>query len=94
VEHLVVNNVFHRITRDLGLIKNTADDDGIVGCIVVAKALLGCGATPSQDWPGQQTVKVPAIECLKDLFQVVGPSACGGDRFSAPDLSDQMRFVH
>ena len=46
VQHLVIDDVFHRVAGNPRMIEDATHDDGVVGGIVVAKAVAGVVAAP------------------------------------------------
>src|ERR1700746_715533 len=47
VQHLVIDDVLHHVAGNRGVVKDAADDDGIVGGIVMPEQVPGAGLAPA-----------------------------------------------
>jgi len=88
VEHLVEDDVLDDEFRDKGRIERFADDDGLVGGIVVAEDAIGFPYRPGQRRFRQGSAEIGVIERIEDLFEVVDLAFGGGD-----DLSAMFAFI-
>ena len=48
VQHFVVEDVLDDVAGDAWVVEDAADDDGVVGGVVVAEAIAGVVAAPSE----------------------------------------------
>src|SRR5260370_35611782 len=90
---LVERDEFGRVARQAGAVEDAADDDGVVGRVVVAEAPAGVVAAPGKLRAPHESVGEPAVGGAEDFFQVVGLARGGAGGRSAPALSDPTRFV-
>ena len=61
VEHLVVEEVFDGAARGVGAVEDAADDDGVVGGVVVAQHAAGVVGAPGEGWAAEQTVEEAGV---------------------------------
>src|SRR5262249_40930278 len=86
MKHLVIDKIFEYVSRDAGIVKDTADHDGIVRWIVMAKQAARIVRAPSHLRPSQQPMKITIIKFLEDRFQIVGISPRRSDSFPSANL--------
>jgi len=90
MQHFVIDQVFHCITRHIGAIKHLADHNGVMRRIVMSQAKLGVAATPGHLRTRHQAIEKPGIQFFKDLLQIE-IFAFGSQQSLAPaHLSDQV----
>ena len=93
VEHLVIEQIFHRIFWHLPLIKNPADYNRVVRRIIVAQALSREVIAPCELWTSHQSIEEPAIQLLKNLIQIIELTFWRVDPFASPNLPYEMCFL-
>ena len=92
VEHLVVQQVFDRVTRGVGAIEDPTDDDGVVGGVVVAEHAAGNVSAPGKGGATAKAVEEAVVHRLEDLFEVVVAALGGADALAAAGLADAFRL--
>src|SRR5580698_7977546 len=92
VQHFVIHDVLHRITRDLRLIEDAADHDGVVSGVVMRQAVPRSQATPGHLRSGHQSKEEALVYRLENFLQVVERSLRRTDSLPAADLTHKMRF--
>src|SRR5215469_12966947 len=71
LQHLMKYQILERVLRNTRVVENAAHHDGVVGGIIVAEAAAGMVFAPAHQRARHQPMEEPAIEVVKDLFQVV-----------------------
>src|SRR5947208_2022020 len=94
VQHLVVDDVLHGVTRNSGLVKDPAYHDRIVSGIIMAKAVAGMVPAPCHPWAAQETKEKTPVQVLKDGIKVIGSALRAFDLLAASYLAHQMGFRH
>jgi hypothetical protein len=92
MEHLVKQYVFNCVTRHSWLIKNAADDDGVVRRIVVSEAAAGMVLTPGKLRTSKESVEKAAVEVFENFIKMVVMTAWGANLFPSAHLADQAGF--
>src|ERR1700688_3576171 len=92
VQHLVVNDVLHRVGGNSRVVKDAAHDDSIVGGIVVAEAVASMIAGPGHLRRSEQAVKESLVQIFKDNFEVVGSPLGSFDSLAAAHLAYEVCF--
>ena len=89
VEHLVVDDVFDGIARHPRVIEQAADDDGVVGGVVMSEASARMGSAPCQLRAGQQAPEESLVQVLEDgpRTQWISMASAMFFRRSRPSLS-------
>ena len=90
VEHLVVEEVFDGAAGGVGAVKDAADDDGVVGGVVVAEHAAGVVVGPGEGGPAEESVEEAGVEGLEDLVEIVVAAVGGGDAFAPAGLADVL----
>jgi hypothetical protein len=90
VKHLVVEKVFDGAARSVRAIEDPADDDGVVGGVVVTEHAARVMGGPSQGWAAEESVKETRVEGLEDLVEVVVVADVGEDALAAAGLADVL----
>ena len=93
MQHLVVDEIFHRITRHLRTIKDPADDDRIVRRIVVSQAVAGMIAAPGHLRPRHQPVEEARIKIIKYLLEMIISAGGTMDALASPHLANQVHLT-
>ena len=92
VQHFVIDDVFDGVAGNSGMIKNAAHHDGIMGGVVVAKAVAGVVAAPSHSGSSQQAVEESCVEVVENVFQIVSSALGTFDSLAAAHLTNKMSF--
>src|SRR5258708_6989958 len=92
MQHLVKQNVFDRVARHARMVEDAADNNGVVGGIVVAKAAAGMVPAPGELRPSHESVEEAAVEVVEDFFQMVVVATGGADVLASAHLADEPRF--
>ena len=71
MEHLVVEDKFDQLFRNLRIVEGSTDDDRIVHIIVMAEDTLRSPLTPAKIRLGKRVSKIAAVETPEDLIQVI-----------------------
>src|SRR5512146_2187632 len=71
VQHLVINDVLHRIPRHVRMVEYSADYDRVVRRIIVSQTVARVILAPGEMWPRQQPKEKSCVQVLKKLVQVV-----------------------
>src|SRR5947207_3163737 len=90
VQHLVIDEVFNGISRNVRTIKDAADHDGIVRRIVVSQALARMMSAPRHSRARHQAKKELEIQFFKNRVQVIDASLGWPYLFSSADLPNQV----
>lgn len=88
VEHLVVEQVLNGAPWSIGTVEDAADNDGVVGRVVVAQHTARVKAAPGEGRPAKQPVEEAHIERLEYLFKVEVMAAWREDAFPSAGLTD------
>ena len=62
VKHLVVEEVFDGAARGVGAVEDAADDDGVVGGVVVAEHAAGVMGAPGERGAAEESVEETGVE--------------------------------
>src|ERR1035441_4841825 len=89
VQHLVEEDVFDGVARDTGVVEDAADDDGVVGRVVVAEAAAGVVLAPGELRTSEESVEEAVVEVVEDFLQMVVVSASGADVLASAHLADE-----
>ena len=92
VKHLVVKDVFEDVTRDFRVVKDLADDDGIVGRVIVTETIAGMIAAPCELRSAHESVKEAAVKVVEDFLEMVVVSAGGVDVLAPAKLAQEPRL--
>jgi hypothetical protein len=88
VEHLVVEEVLDGAARGVGTVKDAADDDGVVGGVVVAEHAAGVVGGPGEGGTAEESVEEAGVERFEDFVEVVVMAGGGGEAFAAAGLAN------
>src|SRR6266849_1804266 len=92
MQHLVEQNIFNSVSRHPRVVEDAADDNGVVGGIVVAKAAAGMVPAPGELRASHESVEETAVEVIEDFFQMVVVAAGRADVLASAHLADEPRF--
>ena len=92
MEHFVEEDVFHCVARHARVVEDAADDDGVVGGIVVAEAAPGVVLAPGELRAAHESVKEAAVEVVEDFLQMVVMAAGGADVLASANLTHEAGF--
>ena len=70
VQHLVVEQVLDGVARAGGAVEDAADDDGVVGGVVMAERALGVVLAPGEVGAAEQPAEKARVERVEDLFEM------------------------
>ena len=90
VEHLVVEEVLDGAARGVGTVEDAADDDGVVGGVVVAEHAAGVVGAPGEGGTAEEAVEEAGVEGLEDLVEIVVVAHGGEDALAAAGLADVL----
>lgn len=90
VEHFVVEEVLNGAAWGVGTVEDAADDDGVVGGVVVAEHASGVMGGPGQGGAAEESVKEAGVEGFEDFVEVVVMAGGGGEAFAAAGLADVL----
>src|SRR5215469_7748382 len=94
VEHLVVDDVFEHITRYGRMIEDAADNDGVMGGVVVPQDAPGFSLAPAHTGAGHKAVEEARVQVFEDCLQIVEVTARGAKQLTSTHLADQMGFAN
>jgi len=92
MQHLVEEDVFDGVARHARVVKDAADDDGVMRRVVVAEAAAGVGLAPGKLRSSHEPVKEAAVEVVEDFFEMIVVSAGGADLLASSHLADEAGF--
>jgi hypothetical protein len=90
VKHLVIQEVLYGATGGVGTIEYAANDDSVVGGVVVAEHAPGVMGAPGEGWASEEAVKETSIETFEDLVEVVVMADMGENALTSPSLSNLL----
>ncbi len=90
VKHLVVEEVLDGAARGVGAIEDAADDDGVVGGVVVAEHAACVVGAPGECGAAEEAVEETCVEGLEDFVEIVVVAGGRGDAFAAAGLTDVL----
>lgn len=93
VQHLVVDDVLDGVAGDGEVIEDSADDDGIVGGVVVAEDAACPGRAPAHARASHESVKKTRVEIFENCVKIVEVPLWRAQKFAAAHLADQMGFA-
>jgi hypothetical protein len=71
VKHLVIQEVLDGAAGSVGAIEDAADDDGVVGGVIVAQHAAGVVGAPGQGGPAEEAVEEAGVEGVEDFVEIV-----------------------
>ncbi len=71
VQHLVVEEVLDGAAGSVGAVEDAADDDGVVGGVVVAEHAAGVVGAPGEGGATEKAVEEAGVEGLEDFVEIV-----------------------
>jgi hypothetical protein len=90
VEHLVVEQVLDGVARAGGAVEDAADDDGVVGGVVVAEHALGVVLAPGELGRPSSPPKKREVQRVEDLFEIVEAAFGAGEALAAAGVADEL----
>ena len=89
VQYFVEDDVLDDVARDAGMVEYSADDDGVVGRVVVAEAVAGVVAAPGELRASHESVEEAAVEVVENFFEMIMVAAGGVDVLASANLADE-----
>jgi len=74
------------------MVEDAADDDGIVGGVVVAEAAAGLVLAPGELRAPHESMEEAAVEIVEDFFQMIVMAAGRADVLASANLTDEAGF--
>lgn len=90
VEHFVVEEVFDGVAGAGGSVEDLADDDGVVGGVVVAEGALGVVLAPGEVGSAEQAAEETQIETVEDFIEMEEAAFGAGDALGAAGVADEL----
>jgi hypothetical protein len=90
VQHLVVEEILNGAAGGIGAVEDAADDDGVVGGVVVAEHAAGVVSRPGESGAAEEAVEETGVEGLEDFVEVVVVAGGGGEPLAAAGLPDVL----
>ena len=85
-------DVFDYVAGDSGMVEDSADDDGVVGGVVVAEAVAGVVAAPGELGASHESAEEAAVQVFENFFEMIVVAAGGVDVLASAELTDETRF--
>src|SRR5262252_7462533 len=92
VQHLVEKDVFHDKAGHSSVIEYAADDDGVVGRVVMAEPVARLISAPGKLRTTHQTVKETPVQVVKHRFQIKIMAARGMNMLASAHVAHQSRL--
>src|SRR5208282_792608 len=92
MQHLVEQDVFDGVAGHAWMVEDAADDDGVVGGIVVAETAAGVVPAPGELRASHEPVEEAVVEVVEDFLQMVVVAAGGVDVLASAHLADEARL--
>ena len=89
MEHLVEENIANHEERDAGIVEQAAQDDGVVGGVVVSQESAGALTAPAEAGFAHQAVKELEIQIVEEGIEVVMGAGGAGDELAAALFADE-----
>jgi hypothetical protein len=90
VQHLVVEKILDGAAGRVGAVEDAADDDGVVGGVVVAQHTAGVMSRPGEGWATKEAVEEARVERLEDFVEVVVVASGSGESLASAGLADVL----
>src|SRR6185437_7879566 len=90
VQHFVIEHVLEHELRHAGRIEDAADQDGVVGGIVVAEVAAGDGRGPAEVGASHPALEEAQVEVVKEGFEVVVAALGRLELLAAANLADEV----
>jgi len=90
VEHLVVEQIFDGVARARGAVEDAADDDRVVGGVVVAEGALGHAFAPGKFGAAEQSAEEAGVKGVEDFFEIVEVAVRAGVALAASGVPDEF----
>src|SRR5215467_12452613 len=93
MQHFMIDEVLDGKGRNARRIENAADDNGVVGGIIMAQAAESFVAAPGHLGPGHQAVKKAGIQIVKNLVEIIMPAFGTLNALAPAKLADELRLL-
>src|SRR5438309_4535479 len=93
VQHLVIDDVLHRVAGNRGVVEHPADHDGIVCGVVMPKYAASAAPTPAHARTRQQSVKKPRVQVFEHHLKIIKMSFRAVEALAAAHLPHQVRLA-
>ena len=93
VQHLVIDDVLHRVAGNRGVVEHPADHDGIVRGVVMPKYAASAAPTPAHARTRQQSVKKPRVQVFEYHLKIIKMSFRTVEALAAAYLPHQVRLA-
>ena len=93
VQHFVVKQVFDRVARARGAVKNSADHNRVVRCVVVTQRMLGHSFAPRKLGPAQEPQEEARIERIENFFEIVKATLRPGIALTATGVANHLNLA-
>lgn len=90
MQHLVKQNVFNRVARHARVVEDAADDNGVVGRIIVAKTAAGVVLAPGKLRTSHKSMEESQIEVVEDFLKMVVTPTRRADVLASAHLSHEV----
>ena len=92
MQHLVVDDVLDDVARHARVVEDPADDDGVVGGVVVAEAIAGMVAAPGELGSSHEAMEKAMVEVVEKFFEMIVMSASGANVLASAKLAYEACF--
>src|SRR4029077_19064949 len=93
VEHLVVDDVLDGVAGNGWVVEDAADDNRVVGGVVVAKEVAGAALAPAHARAGHETAEQTEVQIFEDGIEIIDFTLRRCDAFAAAHLTDEMGLL-
>src|SRR5260370_34729600 len=88
-QHFVIHQIFDRVPGNGRVIKDPADDNGVVGGIVMPQVLPRMSSAPCHLRSRHQPVEKTTVEIVENLLEMIVLAGGAVNAFSSAYLPDQ-----
>lgn len=93
MQHFMKHHIIECQPRNVRLIEDAADDDGVVAGIEVSEARAGPNKAPTNSGTGHESMEMQGIESLEYFDKVIEIALGTAAQFAPTLLPDQLRAV-
>src|SRR5512146_533803 len=93
VQHLVVDEVLDRLSRNARVVEDAAHNDCIVRRVVVAQHVAGVIATPGHLRPCEKPVEKSEVQLVENAIEIVDMALGRIDALASAQLSNELGLV-
>jgi hypothetical protein len=90
MKHLVIEQILDCIAGARGTIEDAADDDGVMGSVVMAERALGHMLAPCELRTSEKATEEARIERVEDSFKIVIAAFRAGETLAAASVTDEF----